>query len=46
MVVGAGSETEYQQSVRVGRYAKWKYLMTHDCVSKAKNEAENGVKLV
>jgi len=26
--------------VRVGRYAEWKYLMTHDCVLKAKHEAE------
>ena len=26
--------------VRVGRYAEWKYMMTHDCVLKAKHEAE------
>jgi protoporphyrinogen oxidase len=26
--------------VRVGRYAEWKYAMTHDCVLKAKHEAE------
>jgi protoporphyrinogen oxidase len=26
--------------VRVGRYAEWKYLMTHDCVLKGKLEAE------
>jgi protoporphyrinogen oxidase len=25
---------------RVGRYAEWKYAMTHDCVLKAKHEAE------
>lgn len=25
--------------VRVGRYAEWKYAMTHDCVLKAKHEA-------
>ena len=31
--------------VRVGRYAEWKYLMTHDCVLKAKSEVgKNGVK--
>jgi hypothetical protein len=27
-------------SVRAGRYAEWKYLMTDDCVLKAKNEAK------
>jgi protoporphyrinogen oxidase len=26
--------------VRVGRYAEWKYAMTHDCLLKAKHEAE------
>src|SRR5262245_2499198 len=26
--------------VRVGRYAEWKYAMTHDCVLRAKLEAE------
>jgi protoporphyrinogen oxidase len=26
--------------LRVGRYAEWKYAMTHDCVLKAKHEAE------
>jgi len=26
--------------MRVGRYAEWKYAMTHDCVLKAKHEAE------
>ena len=29
--------------VRVGRYAEWKYAMTHDCVLKAKHEAERMV---
>jgi len=29
--------------VRVGRYAEWKYAMTHDCVLKAKHEAEKMV---
>jgi hypothetical protein len=26
--------------VRTGRYAEWKYLITDDCVLKAKNEAK------
>ncbi len=26
--------------IRVGRYADWKYAMTHDCLLKAKHEAE------
>jgi hypothetical protein len=26
--------------VCIGRYAEWKYAMTHDCVLKAKHEAE------
>jgi protoporphyrinogen oxidase len=26
--------------VRVGRYAEWKYAMTHDCLLKAKHEAD------
>lgn len=26
--------------VRVGRYAEWKYAMTHDCLLKGKHEAE------
>jgi protoporphyrinogen oxidase len=26
--------------IRVGRYAEWKYAMTHDCVLRAKHEAD------
>ena len=26
--------------IRVGRYAEWKYAMTHDCLLKAKHEAD------
>jgi protoporphyrinogen oxidase len=30
--------------IRVGRYAEWKYAMTHDCVLRAKQEAERFLK--
>ncbi len=29
--------------VRVGRYAEWKYAMTHDCVLRGKHEADKFV---
>jgi protoporphyrinogen oxidase len=30
--------------IRVGRYAEWKYAMTHDCVLRGKQEAEKFIK--
>jgi hypothetical protein len=35
-----GCSEDAPASVRAGRYAEWKYLMTDDCVLKAKNEAK------
>jgi protoporphyrinogen oxidase len=29
--------------IRVGRYAEWKYAMTHDCVLRGKHEADKFV---
>jgi hypothetical protein len=37
---GKLDEGRDNSGVRTGRYAEWKYLMTDDCVLKAKNEAK------